>query len=102
MNYNDIFNKYATIEGIEFELLTRSIIFPEDTDLAFYGKMYVDTDTAWTIMSYKLYGTISYWWLLSALNKKEVFYAPENTEILYIKKDYISLILNSINTVNNA
>lgn len=102
MNYDSIFSQYTTVEGINFELLTRSIVFPTDTDLPCYGKMYVDSDTAWTIMSYKIYDSIEFWWLLSALNKKEIFYAPENTEILYIKKEYLSDILSSINTVNHA
>lgn len=102
MNYNNIFTKYTTIEECPFSLLTRSIIFPSDTDLPWYDKFYVDTDMAWTILSYRLYGSIEHWWVLASLNRSDIFYAKENTEILYIKKDYLNQILNSINTVNNG
>lgn len=102
MDYSNIFKKYTTIEERDFAMLTRSIVFPSDKDLQCYGKLYIDVDIAWTLISYKLYGTIEHWWILSSLNKNDIFYAKENTEITYIKKEYLNQILNSINTVRNG
>lgn len=100
MNYDDIFNTYTTREGIPFTLKSRSIKFPEDRSLELYDKIYISANIPWTILSYRLYNTIEYWWILSTLNSQHVFYAPEGEEIYFIKPEYIDQILSAIE--NNA
>lgn len=95
-NYSNLFNGYYTEEGIPFYLLDKSVIFPSDKSLDIYAKMYVDDDTPWTIMSYKLYGTIEYWWVLNSLNKEMIFYAERGKEILVIHPDIIEDVLKKI------
>lgn len=95
-NYTSIFSHYKTSENIPFLLTNRRIVFPDDMTLDLYGKTYVSADTPWTILSYTLYNTIDYWWILCSLNKSFIFYAEDGKEIYYVKPEYLDLILNSI------
>lgn len=96
MHYNDIFRIYTTSEGIPFYLLNKSISFPLDRSLDIYGYKIITEDTPWTILSYKIYGTIDYWWILCSLNQSSIFFAKSDTDICYIKPEYITLILETI------
>lgn len=95
-NISQLYNGYYTSEGIPFYTLSKSVVFPHDDSLDFYQFFYADDDLAWTIVSYKLYGTIDYWWVLSSLNKKCPFYAKRGQIIKVIKPSYIETILNYI------
>jgi hypothetical protein len=95
-DYSYIFNGYYTEEGIPFYLLNKRVVFPNDLSLSFYAKYYVADDTPWTVLSYNLYGTIDYWWVLSALNKSMIFYAERGSEILVIHPNNIEYIVNKI------
>ena len=95
-NYSEIFNGYYTEEGTPYYCLNKSVVFPSDQSLEFYTRYYVDDDTPWTTLSYKLYGTIDYWWVLTSLNKSMIFYAERGTEILIIHPNSIENILRKI------
>ena len=95
-NYNSLFNLYYTTERIPFSLKNRSIAFPDDKNSPIYEMKYISIDTPWTVLSYNIYGTIDFWWLLSTLNKSDIFYAKEGTEIRIISKEYISDIITTI------
>ena len=92
-----IFNSYLTSQGIPFYNLNKSVTFPQDQTLDIYVYFYNDDDIPWTIMSYKLYGTINYWWVLSALNKDFPFYAPKQGVIKAIAPSRIGELLTYIN-----
>ena len=96
MNISRIFNQYRTSEGVPFLNLSKCISFPEDDTLDIYSYFYVSEDTPWTVLSYKLYNSIDYWWVLSSLNKEHKFYAPEGTQIKYIDGSYLKDILGKI------
>jgi hypothetical protein len=98
MNYSDIFRRYNTKEEIPFFLLNKRVEFPTDRSLYIYGTELVGTNTPWTILSYKIYGTIEYWWVLSALNPSSIFYAKEGEYVYYIKPEYINIIITSISS----
>jgi hypothetical protein len=95
-NISQLYNGYYTSEGIPFLNLSKSVVFPEDDSLDIYDFYYADDDLAWTIVSYKLYGTIDYWWVLTSLNKSMIFYAERGTEILIIHPNSIENILRKI------
>lgn len=97
MDYSQIFNHYETSEGIRFTLKNRRIHFPDDKTLPIYGKAHIGTNTPWTILSYNIYGTIDYWWLLNDLNDSMVFYANGGSDIWFILPKYLSNVLNAIN-----
>jgi hypothetical protein len=64
--------------------------------LEIYDFVFVDADTPWTIMSYKLYDTISHWWVLSALNKDNTFYAKRGETIKIIKPSHLESVLKYV------
>lgn len=96
MKYTEIFRKYRTKEGQLFHLLNKRIDFPSDKTLDIYESMEVTANTPWTILSYKLYDTIDYWWVLTSINTSSIFYAKEGDIIYYIKPDYIETVINLI------
>lgn len=98
-DYTKIFNVYTTAEGIDFFMTNKRIEFPSDKTLFIYDKMLMMDNTPWTILSYKLYDTIDYWWVLSALNTSQIFYANSGSEITYIKKEYLQDIVGAISTI---
>lgn len=94
MNVQTIYNKYYTSEGIPFNLLSKRVNFPQDDKLEIYDYIYVQENIPWTILSYKLYGTINYWWVLSSLNPEMVFYAENGIAIKIIKTSQLDNVLN--------
>lgn len=96
MNYTQIFNEYLTSEGVPFYLLSKSVLFPQDDSLEIYDYVYSDEDMPWTIMSYKLYNSINYWWVLSSLNPQYKFYAKRGEIIKIIKPESLSAVLQYV------
>lgn len=95
-NYTSIFNQYKTSENIDFLMLNRKIEFPSDMSLDIYDKKMVTDNIPWTILSYQLYDSISYWWILAKLNPSSIFFAKEGSTIFYLKKKYLKEVLNFI------
>lgn len=104
LKYDDIFSAY-NIDGYAFKLLDRSVTFPDNRNLDIYDSVYVAEDTPWTILSYRVYGTIEYWWVLSSLNRGTgrpeeeqsfFFHAPAGTQCHFIKKEHLRDLLNII------
>lgn len=98
-DYTQIFNQYFTSDNKKFLMLNRKIEFPSDHDLYIYEKITITDDIPWTNLSYKLYGLIDYWWVLCRLNPNYTFYAPADTEVLTIKKEWLFKILNTLNSL---
>lgn len=96
MEYTEIFRKYTTSEGQPFYLLNKRVDFPSDKSLELYDSLEASTNISWTILSYQLYDTIDYWWVLSSINKSSIFYAKAGDTIYYIKPDYIEEIITLI------
>ena len=95
-NYTSIFRQYKTEENIPFYLLNKRVVFPADKSLDIYDSIYVTSDTPWTILSYQLYDSIEYWWILCSINPSSIFYAKEGDTIHYIKRQYIRTILENL------
>lgn len=91
-----VFNRYTTEEGVPFFLLSKSVFFPQDDSLDLYDFAYADDDMAWTVVSYKLYGSISYWWVLSSLNRDMKFYAKRGEIVRYIKPERLEQVLQYV------
>lgn len=91
----DIFNEYDTSEGVPFKLLSKRVHFPEDNE-SLYDYVYISENTPWTVLSYKIYGDIRYWWVLSQLNKKYPFYAKKTTNVKFIPKNTLIEMLKYI------
>lgn len=96
INYSKIFNSYITAEGQPFLSLSRRVVFPNDKTNEIYTTKHIQDDTPWTILSYQLYNTIDYWWVLCSLNEDMVFYAKRGEEILIIKPSMIEEVVSKI------
>jgi hypothetical protein len=95
--YQSIFKTYNTSENIPFKMFNKRVIFPEDKSLPLYGIKFVAANTPWTILSYQIYGSINYWWILNSLNaENNMYYAQEGTSVFYIKPEYIAYIENNL------
>ena len=97
MNPEQIFNQYTSKENVPFYLLSKGITFPLDNELDISQWIFNSENKPWTILSYEIYGTIEYWWVLVSLNPQNSFYAPENSEIKFIRKDIIGEVLGNVN-----
>jgi hypothetical protein len=96
-DYQTIFETYISSENIPFKVLNKRVIFPDDLNSPIYTFKNITANTPWTVLSYQLYGTIDYWWLLCAVNKNNnMYYAQDGTQVAYIKAEYIPLIENSL------
>lgn len=98
-DYTQIFNQYITKDNKKFLMLNRKIEFPSDQELYIYKKITIADNIPWTNLSYTLYGSIDYWWVLCRLNPDYIFYAPADSEILIIKKEHLFEILNTLNSL---
>lgn len=97
INYQSIFNHYQTDDGKTFFVPTEQIVFPEDTSLIIYDTMYIDTDTPWTILSWKIYGSIDLWWILCSLNRdNSYFYAKQGTTVRFIREQFIDEVMKQL------
>lgn len=92
---SNIFNVYKTKEEIPFYLLSKSVSFPTDNE-DIYKYVYISENTPWTILSWQIYGTIDYWWVLCSLNKDAPFYAKKETNVKYIPYNTLEKILTYI------
>lgn len=93
-NISQIYNYYNQ-QGTLFAMFNKKVNFPTD-NIDVYDFVYVDDDTPWTIVSYKIYGTINYWWVLSSLNKDMPFYAKKERYIRFIKLPLLKEMLSRI------
>lgn len=98
-NLSDVFNSYQQGD-IGFYLLNKAVIFPDDKQLDIYERIFIPEDIAWTVLSYKLYGNIDYWWVLCAINRKgfnegrsNIFCATAGSYCYYIEENTLKRLL---------
>lgn len=96
MDYTQIFNTYTTKQGIPFTFFSRSVTFPSDNSLQIYDYVNIDDNYAYTVASYKIYGKIDYWWVLSALNPTMKLYVKRGSILKIIKPQRIEQVLRYI------
>lgn len=101
--YENIFKvNLIDIDGndLYFYNLLNKVVFPKNISDEFVDTIVLQSDTPWTTLSYRLYGTINLWWVVYLLNKpKYIFKAQAATEYKYIKPGAIGAVLQQI-TIN--
>lgn len=103
--YENIFN--VNVQNNEekesshfFYNILNKVSLPEALDSESYEKVFIDYDTPWTTLSYRIYNTIDLWWVLVLVNKPDyIFKAKGGKEYLIIKPAYISKILSQIDAI---
>ena len=75
------------------------VVFPDFINTEVFDIKTLDTDTSWTNLSYKIYQTISLWWVIFLLdNPTYVFKAKAGRTYKFIKPEYISNVLTKLNS----
>jgi hypothetical protein len=104
LRYENIFKVYKkTKDGKDFYFynINNKIILPTNVDEVYLQTLELDRTLPWTILSYNIYGTIYLWYILYILNKsnnnKPDFHARAGSTIAYIKPEFISSVVKSIN-----
>jgi len=97
--YENIFNVYKNDNNDYFYNILSKVNFPAVIDESYYDTYTVSTNSSpYTFISYRIYGTTLLWWLICAVNniKNPVFFPQPNTQLKYLKPEYVRLVLNQI------
>ena len=105
--YENIFKVFKVLKdkgnSYYFYNINNKVMIPVNLDDNVYSTIAISRNTAWTTLSYRLYGTIDLWWLIFLINKpKDIFLARSGETYKYIKIDYLDDILSDIEQQINA
>lgn len=106
--YENIFNMYELTNdngnSYVFYNILNKVTIPQDIDPAVFEFWSVPGNMALTTISYRIYGTISLWWLICTINHitNPVSLLAPGSVIKVIKKEYIPTVLNSLTPEQNA
>lgn len=105
--YENIFKVFKILKDKDnsyyFYNINNKVMIPVNLDDNVYSTIAISRNTAWTTLSYRLYGTIDLWWLIFLINKpKDIFLARSGETYKYIKIDYLDDILSDIEQQINA
>jgi hypothetical protein len=100
--YENIFNVYQNDNNDYFYNILAKTSFPENIEQAYYETYTVPYENMpYTLISYKLYGTILLWWLICSVNNVQnpVFSPPPNTKLKYLTPAYVRLVVSQLQSV---
>jgi hypothetical protein len=100
--YENIFNVYQNDNNNYFYNILAKTSFPADLEQAYYDTYTVPYgDMPYTLISYKLYGTILLWWLICSVNNVQnpVFSPPAGTKLKYLTPAYVRLVVSQLQDV---
>lgn len=99
-NYENLFNVYRDSENDPYYYnILNTIALPEELDPSIYYEYKVPGPSiAWTILSFKVYGTIKLWWIICLANKiiNPIKFPEVGTTLKIIRPEYVREILSSI------
>ena len=91
--------KNNSISSHYFYNTLNKVSIPEDINSDIIETVTLNYDTAWTTLSYKVYGTIELWWLIVLLNKpKYIFMAKGGEDYTVIKPSAVRSVLTQIDS----
>lgn len=103
-SYENIFRVYATentnqSNQVYFNLLN-SVYLPNPLTPNTYYTITLNRSTPWTVISFDEYRTMDLWWLIALANNifNPTTMPPAGTTLRIIKPQFVSIILDSINT----
>jgi hypothetical protein len=105
--YENIFKVFKLLKDKDnsyyFYNINNKIMIPDDLDDSIFNVITPNVNTAWTTLSFRLYGTIDLWWLIFIINKpKDIFLAKSGESYRYIKPGFIDNVLTNIEQQINA
>ena len=97
--YENLFNVYQNENEQYFYNLLAKVNFPQEISDEYYTTFTVGNDSIpYTLISYKVYNTISLWWLICAVNHitNPIDFPAPNTQLKILKTQYVRNVLQSI------
>jgi len=97
--YENLFNIYQNDQGRYFYNLFAKVNFPEDIDNGYYTTFTVTgPHMPYTLISYKVYNSISLWWLICSVNRitNPVAFPAANTVLKILKLQYVREVLSAL------
>jgi hypothetical protein len=97
--YENIFNVYKSSSDDQYYFynILNKVVLPEIIDDTLIDSITLNRNLPWTTLSYRIYNTISLWWLIVLLNKpKNIFFAEAGVEYTYIVPSEVNSILDNI------
>ena len=97
--YENIFNVYQNTDDQYYYNILRKVNFPENIDESYFTTYTVPSNyTPYTLISYKVYGTIYLWWLICAFNRinNPVYFPPAGSSLKVLKPEYVRSVLQSL------
>jgi len=97
--YENLFNVYQNESQQYFYNLLSKVNFPENISEEYYTIYTVGNDSVpYTLISYRVYNTISLWWLICAVNQitNPVCFPAPNTQLKILSPQYVREVLLSI------
>jgi len=98
--YENLFNVYQNNNDQYFYNILSKVNFPTNLDSTYFDTYVIpNRNMPYTLISYKLYGTILLWWLICSANNitNPVFYLEPGTKIKVLKPDLVSAVVRLIN-----
>jgi hypothetical protein len=105
--YENIFKVFKLLKDTDnsyyFYNINNKVMIPDDLDDSIFNVITPAVNTAWTTLSFRLYGTIDLWWLIFIINKpKDIFLAESGVSYRCIKPEFINDVLTNIEQQINA
>lgn len=105
--YENIFKVFKLLKDTDnsyyFYNINNKVMIPDNLDDSFFNVITPTVNTAWTTLSFRLYGTIDLWWLIFIINKpKDIFLANSGESYRYIRPGFINDVLTNIEQQINA
>ncbi|NBP17011.1 hypothetical protein EBU95_21980 [bacterium] len=101
LRYENIFRVYTDSTNKKqfyYYNITNKVSIPSQIDSNLLDTIKIDRKTAWTTLSYAIYGSIYLWYLIYILNNTQNrFYVNAGETIVYIKPEYLNTVVNTLN-----
>lgn len=99
-NYENLFRVYRDSEDNPYYYnILNSIALPDDLDPNIYYEFVVPGPfIPWTVLSYRIYGTIKLWWIICLANKiiNPITFPVNGSKLKIIRPEYVREILSTI------
>lgn len=99
--YENLFNVYQNDNDQYFYNILSKVNFPTNLDSSYFDVYTIpNNNMPYTLISYKLYGTMLLWWLICSVNNitNPVFFPQAGTKIKVLKPELVSAVIQLINS----
>ena len=100
--YENLFNVYQNEKNQYYYNILTKVNFPEAMDESYFDVYVVPNDyMPYTLISYKLYGTILLWWLICSVNNitNPVDFPAAGIKLKVLKPLLVSGVVQQLNTI---